>query len=43
MTLSSASETHLSTFRTDNYHHMYHLPQPVNHMDEIFYATPTAM
>jgi len=39
MTLSNATGTQLSIFKTKNYHQMYHLPQSVNHMDELFYTT----
>lgn len=38
MTLRSASGTQLVTFRTKKYHQMYHFPQPVNHMDALFYT-----
>ena len=36
MVLISFSGMKLSTFREENFHEMYHLPQPVNTMDAPF-------
>jgi len=38
MTLSNTNGTQLATFRTENYHQMYHLLQSMNYMDALFFT-----
>lgn len=43
MTLSSVSRQKLATFLEEDYQHMYHLFELVEHMDSLFYATHNYM